>query len=102
MRRLADLLGITVPAARWPALIEAAGFEAMKRNADETAPDSDLRMWRDNAAFLHSGESGRGRVLLSPESLRCYAQVTAARSPPEMIARLKQGSRATADPEHHA
>lgn len=99
MRRLAGVLGIDVPEARWPSLVEAAGFEAMKRNADQTAPDTDLGMWRDNAGFFHTGESGRGRALLGPESLDCYARVTAARKPPEMIAWLERGGRATADPK---
>ena len=39
MRRLAELLGFTVPDDRWEALVEAATFKSMKALAEQLAPD---------------------------------------------------------------
>ncbi|MEK8107869.1 sulfotransferase domain-containing protein [Micromonospora sp. M12] len=40
MRRLADRWGITVPAERWPELVEATTFGRMRERADRLAPDA--------------------------------------------------------------
>ncbi len=99
MRRIAEILGIQVPPARWPALVKAATFEEMKRNADRTAPDTDLEVWRDNSRFFHSGTSEKWRTDLSAASLACYADVTRRREPPAMMRWLERGSRAEGDPK---
>jgi hypothetical protein len=98
MRRIASLLGIAVSEERWPALVRAATFSEMKRNADRTAPDTDLDMWRENARFFHSGTSGKWRTELSPASLACYEDVVRRREPRVMIDWLEHGARATGDP----
>ncbi len=99
MRRVAAILGIEVPEARWPALVKAATFEEMKRNADRTAPDTDLEIWHDNSRFFHSGTSEKWRTDLSAASLACYADVTRQREPAAMIRWLEGGSRAEGDPK---
>ncbi len=53
MRRIAAALEITVPEARWPDLVAAASFEAMKKDADRLAPDTNYKMWKDNARFFN-------------------------------------------------
>lgn len=99
MRRIAALLGVTVPDERWPALVRAATFSEMKRNADRTAPDTDLDMWRENARFFHSGTSGKWRTDLSAESLACYETVVRGREPRAMIDWLEHGTSNTRDPK---
>jgi aryl sulfotransferase len=75
MRRIAGLLGIEVAEARWPELVKAAGFESMKKNADRTAPDTDMQMWKDNARFFNKGTSGQWQGVLSAQSMSLLEQV---------------------------
>ena len=72
MRRLADALGIEVPAARWSELAEAATFDRMKNNAGDLAPDVTNRIWRDTGEFFHRGVSGQWREMLDDQDLRRY------------------------------
>jgi hypothetical protein len=84
MRRIAGLLGIEVPEAAWPELVAAAGFERMKKNADRTAPDTDMKMWKDNSRFFNKGSSGQWQGVLSEESLALLDEVK-ARYPADYI-----------------
>lgn len=87
MRRLAAWLGIEVAEARWPALIEAAGFAQMRARAAELAPDP-VGVLRDPRAFFREGRSGAGRALLTEEELARYERRAAALAPPELRAWL--------------
>jgi aryl sulfotransferase len=69
MRRLAGLLEIEVDEARWPALVEAATFESMKRNADQLAPEVNNSAWLSNARFFHKGTSGQWADVLSADNI---------------------------------
>ncbi|MEU1239953.1 sulfotransferase domain-containing protein [Micromonospora parva] len=84
MRRLADRWGITVPDARWPALIEAATFGRMRERADQLAPDT-LGVLRDRLAFFRRGGSGQGRDLLDEPARSRYQQRVAALAPPQLL-----------------
>jgi aryl sulfotransferase len=80
MRRLAALLGITVPEAIWAGLVKAATFEHMRADPDRFV--SSGVVLKDNAAFFCSGTSGAGRALLtSTEFARYRARVTRLASP---------------------
>ena len=61
MRRVADFLGISVPPDIWPELVEAAGFEAMRR-AGEVLMGSVATIFQGGATrFFHEGTNGRWR-----------------------------------------
>ena len=77
MRRLSGLLGIAVDEARWPALVHAATFDAMR--ARLSAPDGTLGVLKDPAAFFRHGASGDGRG--APDA-RASSPTTAPASPP--------------------
>ncbi len=77
MRRVSRALGIEIPLDMWPELVAAASFESMKRNADRTAPDTNFKMWTDNARFFNKGTSGQWQGVLSAESLTLLDEVTA-------------------------
>ena len=81
MRRLAAHLGIDVPAARWPPLVEAAGFASMRSRAADLAPDR-LGVLKDPVAFFRAAATGR-RATSMPEALaaRCAAIVTEQAAP---------------------
>jgi hypothetical protein len=72
VRRLADVLGITVAEERVAAVAAAASFERMRERADVLAPDVGHRIWRSNGAFFHRGASGQWRELLDADGLKRY------------------------------
>lgn len=83
MRRLARRLGITVPEHRWPVLVAAAGFSAMRQRAQQLAPDP-VGVLKDNSAFFRRGRSGAGRELLTDEQLSRYHGRAAELSPADL------------------
>ncbi len=75
MRRLAAHLGIDVDEDRWPALVGAASFAAMKQNAARTAPNAGQGHWHSDEAFFHRGTSGQWRdVLTTDHDLERYRE----------------------------
>ena len=84
MRRIAGHLGVEVPEAAWPALVEAATFESMRSRSDELVPDA-MGVLKDRSRFFRSGTSGAGRAVLSPEELRDYEQRVAGLAPAEVV-----------------
>jgi aryl sulfotransferase len=86
MRALAARLTIDVPKERWPALVDAATFDAMRRNADKTVPNAGKGFWRDPNEFFHRGTSGQWRDLLDPDDLARYDARVAALVAPDLAA----------------
>jgi hypothetical protein len=87
MRRLAAHLNIVIGEDRWPALVEAASFEAMKAGAGAAAPDS-LGVLKDPQRFFRRGTSGEGREVLSEAEQAAYAARATALADPEVLAWL--------------
>ena len=87
MRRLAALLGITVPEQTWPRLVAAATFEHMRAAADRLAPDPS-GVLKDRSAFFRSGSSGSGSKLLTDEELAHYRERVAQLAPASLLAWL--------------
>jgi hypothetical protein len=92
MRRLAARLGIAVPSAAWPDLVEAATFEHMRARARQLAPDP-AGIFKDTAAFFRRGVSGAGAELLTAEELAKYRARVAQLASPELLAWLHHGDR---------
>lgn len=91
MRRVADFLGIDIPPALWPALVAAAGFEAMKAAGDILLPHAG-RIWEGGAGrFLHQGVNERWREVLEPADIARYDAKVAALLPPACARWLVQG-----------
>jgi aryl sulfotransferase len=99
MRRVADILGITIDEARWPALVKAATFAEMKSNADRTAPDTNHAIWLSNSEFFHKGANAQWRGALSEASLKTYDDIKRARFDPAFTNWLESGSAAVGDPK---
>jgi hypothetical protein len=86
MRRLADVLGIDVPAERWDGLVHAATFEQMKQHADRLAPDTTHGIWQDNTKFFREGRSGRWRDVVADADLdRYFARVRDLGLDPDLV-----------------
>jgi hypothetical protein len=93
MRRLAGLLGITVPSAAWPGLVHAATFQEMRAGADRIlGPPGILK---SRSAFFRRGTPGAGREELSVSELADYEVRAAQLAPPDLLRWLHR------DPGHH-
>jgi aryl sulfotransferase len=88
MRRIAGWLGITVPEELWPDLVAAATFESMRSKADQLAPESRHRLWRDPRRFFDSGKNGKWRDVLTQDMLDRYAERVRELGDPELVAWL--------------
>ena len=82
MRRIAEFLEIEISPSLWPELVEAASFEAMKRQGEDLLPGAS-RSWDNGAGrFLYKGTNGRWQDVVRPEDLAAYeVKVKAAFSP---------------------
>jgi hypothetical protein len=94
MRRLADLLGITVSEDTWPGLVEAASFQRMRARAPLVVPDP-LGVFKDKFMFFRRGTSGSGGDTLTRVEVQHYHQRVARMAPPDLLAWLHRDSTAT-------
>jgi hypothetical protein len=87
MRALAGRLGVPVDEERWPGLVRAATFDAMRDRSTEFVPDT-LGVLKDGAAFFRRGVSGEGRTVLSDDELARYRARAAALAPADLVSWL--------------
>ena len=86
MRRLAERLGIAVPALAWPGLVAAATFEQMRASAPQLVSAGNIL--KSSSAFFRRGTSGAGPEILSEDEMARYHARTAALAPPDLLAWL--------------
>jgi aryl sulfotransferase len=98
MRRIARFLGIDVPEALWPRLVEAAGFEAMRRDGDAILAIAHTLWEGGPSRFLHKGTNDRWRDVVAPEDLARYEARVAAELPPGLARWLEGGRRLAGEP----
>ena len=95
MRRLAARLAIEVPEERWPALVQAAQFEEMKRRSSETGPNQTECVWLDRERFFHRARWGEWRGLLDEEEQRRYEALAGTLADAELNAWVHHGDYAS-------
>jgi aryl sulfotransferase len=82
MKRIAAFLDIEIPNSLWPQLVEAASFEAMKRDGDALMPLAHFLWEGGSGRFLNKGTNGRWRDVFAKDDLDRYeAKVRSAFSP---------------------
>lgn len=84
MRLLAERLRIDVPDDRWPDLVAAASFPAMRDRADELAPNA-LGVLKDSRAFFRNGRLGDGRAVLTDAEYAGYLDRARALAPDSLL-----------------
>ena len=72
MRRVAAFLGIEIPETVWPAIIAAAGFDAMKAQGNALIPTAEMLWEGGSSRFLHKGTNGRWLDVVSRDDLARY------------------------------
>lgn len=87
MRQLAGHLDITVPAAEWPNLVQAATFKGMQAAAEKLEPRH-RDVSKGESAFFRCGSSGEGRSLLTSTEAAQYYSRAAQVVPPDLLAWL--------------
>ena len=99
MRRISAFLDNPVDEAIWPSLVEAASFEAMKRDGDALLGNLERRFEGGHHSFLNKAVNGRWQGEVDPEDPGPLAaeKIEAALSP-DLIAWLEGGRAATGDP----
>lgn len=98
MRRIAAFLGIAVADALWPQLVEAAGFEAMKREGAALLPSAEGSFERGHDSFLYRGANNRWQGELTDHDLALYDQRVAQALTPGLARWLASGRRVAGDP----
>jgi aryl sulfotransferase len=84
MRRIADFLGIETPKSLWPQLVEAATFEAMRREGKSLMPTADAAFEGGHEGFLFQGRNQRWRDVLTEEDITLYRTTAARELPPDL------------------
>ncbi len=98
MRRVARFLGIEIHETLWSDLIDAAGFEAMKRNGDKIMPFAH-GIWEGGPSrFLHKGTNGRWRDVVAESDLATYEAKVKAEFTPMLSRWIEQGRLVAGDP----
>ena len=91
MRRVAEILNISIDDEMWPQLVDAARFDTMKNNADQIAPDTDHQAWKSNAAFFNKGANEQWRTELNEQSVALYEKIRDLRAPGELGRWIERG-----------
>lgn len=94
--RLAGLLGVSHPAPLMARLVEAARFEAMKRQADRYAPSGGMGFWTSDQDFFDSGSSGKWHGVLNAAEIAAYDAMMDAHLEPDARVWLEYGDRGAA------
>ena len=99
MRRIASFLDIETPAALWPSLVEAAGFEAMSRDGAALLPNAEMSFEGGHRSFLNKGANGRWREELTDEDLALYQSRVEQELSPALARWLEHGRLVADDPK---
>ena len=74
IRRIAAFLEIPIDESQWPAIVEHCSFDYMKANATKSVPLGGA-FWDGGAqTFIHKGNNGRWRDVLTAEDAAAYEQ----------------------------
>ena len=93
MRRVAEFLDIEIAETMWPELVEAAGFEAMRRQGDQLIPALQM-LWGSEGAkrFFNKGRNGGWRNAFTESDLESYAAKVRLAFSPDLAAWIERGN----------
>jgi aryl sulfotransferase len=89
---IAEFLDIDIAPGSLPAILEHCSFDYMKNNATESVPLGGA-FWEGGAkSFIHKGENGRWRDVLSDDLNKRYLERVARELDPDCAAWLQNGT----------
>ena len=99
MRRIARFLRLDISEPTWSAIVEAASFEAMRRDGATIMPAAEI-MWEGGAKrFIYKGTNGRWQDSVSAALVARYEAMLASRCSPALAKWLTDGRHIAGDPE---
>ena len=91
---MAAFLNITIDEAKWPQMLEFCSFEYMKANGTKSVPLGGA-FWDAGAeVFIHKGQNGRWRDILTAEDYQAYEGRAQKKLGPECAQWLAEGGAA--------
>jgi aryl sulfotransferase len=102
MKRVAEFLEVKTPDSLWPQLVEAASFEAMKRDGGRLMPQLERLLVDGHENFFYKGTNSRWRDVLTDADLDLYKRTIEAELSPSLIRWLTDGRLVTGDPRTSA
>ena len=94
MRGIAAWLGIEVPEARWPHVVDACRFETVKRDPEKVVGDMTFSFQGGAQTFIHKGTNGRWRDVLTAADLALYEEAVKRTLAPDCARWLERGKAA--------
>jgi aryl sulfotransferase len=94
MRSIAAWLGIEVPEARWPHVVDACRFETVKRDPEKVVGDMSWSFQGGAQTFVHKGTNGRWRDALTAADLALYEEAVKRMLAPDCARWLERGKAA--------
>lgn len=98
MRRIARFLDIDIGTSNWDRLVEAASFQAMKRDGDSLLPKVGKAFQGGTKRFIYKGCNGRWREQIPAEEQARYARMAAQRFTPGLRRWIEHGRLRSGDP----
>ena len=74
MRRVADILGVSVDEGRWPEFVDAARLKSMRAKADVASPEAEYDLWQSPEQFFRAGGTRDWASLMSAEDLAHFGE----------------------------
>lgn len=93
MRRVADYIGVSVPEASWPRLVDACTFATVKKNPAKVVGDMDFGFKGGAETFVNKGTNGRWKDVLTKEEIQMYHNAMQRTLSPACIQWLENGGR---------
>jgi len=91
MKRIAAFLGIEIPDALWPELVDAATFDKMKNEGAALLPGIEMAFKGGHQTFLNKGTNGRWKGVLTEADIALYRERAAQELPPGLNDWLENG-----------
>ncbi len=98
MQRIADFLAIKIDAKLWPEFVEAAGFEAMRRDGPSLMSSVASIFKEGSERFFFKGTNQRWRGVVSDDDLSLYETKASEMLPPDCARWVSQGRLQAGDP----
>ena len=98
MKRVAEFLGIKTLNSIWSRLVEAASFEAMKREGGRLMPQVERLFVGGHQDFFYKGTNSRWRDFLTEADVSLYERKIEAELAPALIRWLTEGRLIAGDP----
>lgn len=102
MKRSAEFLVISTPDFLWPSLVEAASFEAMKRDGGTLMPQAERLFIGGAQTFFYKGTNSRWREVLTDADVDLYERKIKTELSPALIRWLTEGRLVAGDPRTSA